>query len=108
MDRSYYGAIERGEFNLSVDTVLKLSAALDLQTAMPLAIIGVFAGIVGNLPSLGRGLQAILLGPVVAGLTGGLAALTVIALALTDDRKNRGQLVLPEADEGARHADRAD
>ncbi len=29
MDRSYYGAIERGEFNLSVDTVLKIAAALE-------------------------------------------------------------------------------
>ena len=28
MDRSYYGAIERGEFNLSVDTALKMAAAL--------------------------------------------------------------------------------
>jgi XRE family transcriptional regulator, regulator of sulfur utilization len=30
IDRSYYGAIERGEFNLSVDTVLKISAALEM------------------------------------------------------------------------------
>ncbi len=30
MDRSYYGAIERGEFNLSVDTVLKIAAALEM------------------------------------------------------------------------------
>ncbi len=29
-DRSYYGAIERGEFNLSVDTVLKIAAALEM------------------------------------------------------------------------------
>jgi transcriptional regulator with XRE-family HTH domain len=28
--RSYYGAIERGEFNLSVDTVLKIAAALEM------------------------------------------------------------------------------
>jgi len=30
MDRSYYGAIERDEFNLSVDTVLKIAAALEM------------------------------------------------------------------------------
>jgi transcriptional regulator with XRE-family HTH domain len=30
MDRSYYGAIERGEFNLSLDTVLKITAALEM------------------------------------------------------------------------------
>jgi len=30
IDRSYYGAIERGEFNLSVDTVLKIAAALEM------------------------------------------------------------------------------
>jgi transcriptional regulator with XRE-family HTH domain len=30
LDRSYYGAIERGEFNLSVDTVLKIAAALEM------------------------------------------------------------------------------
>jgi transcriptional regulator with XRE-family HTH domain len=30
MDRSYYGAIERGEFNLSVDTLLKIAAALEM------------------------------------------------------------------------------
>ena len=28
IDRSYYGAIERGEFNVSVDTVAKVAAAL--------------------------------------------------------------------------------
>ena len=31
IDRSYYGAIERGEFNLSVDTVLKIAAVLDFM-----------------------------------------------------------------------------
>ncbi len=30
LDRSYYGAIERGEFNVRVDTVLKIAAALEL------------------------------------------------------------------------------
>lgn len=29
MDRSYYGAIERGEFNVSVETLVKLARALD-------------------------------------------------------------------------------
>jgi hypothetical protein len=67
-----------------------------LQTAMPLAVIGIAAGIVGNLPSLGRSLPAILLGPVLAGLTGGLAALIVIALGLLDERPNRAQLILPK------------
>jgi hypothetical protein len=57
-----------------------------LQAAMPLAIVGVLAGIVGNLPSLGSPVQTILLGPVSAGLMGGLAALTVIALGLEEDR----------------------
>ncbi|HSZ13103.1 MAG TPA: helix-turn-helix transcriptional regulator [Solirubrobacteraceae bacterium] len=33
MDRSYYGAIERGEFNLSVDTVLKIAAALEMTAS---------------------------------------------------------------------------
>ncbi len=30
-DRSHYGAIERGEFNPSVDTVVKLAAALGIS-----------------------------------------------------------------------------
>jgi transcriptional regulator with XRE-family HTH domain len=30
LDRSYYGAIERGEFNLTVDTVSKIAAALGI------------------------------------------------------------------------------
>ncbi|HEV2973996.1 MAG TPA: helix-turn-helix transcriptional regulator [Solirubrobacteraceae bacterium] len=30
MDRSYYGAIERGEFNVSVDTVIKIATALEM------------------------------------------------------------------------------
>ncbi len=33
VDRSYYGAIERGEFNLTVDTILKVAAGLDLTAA---------------------------------------------------------------------------
>jgi transcriptional regulator with XRE-family HTH domain len=31
MDRSYYGAIERGEFNVSLDTLVKV--AVGLQTS---------------------------------------------------------------------------
>jgi transcriptional regulator with XRE-family HTH domain len=33
MDRSYYGAIERGEFNVSLETILKLAGALELPAA---------------------------------------------------------------------------
>jgi transcriptional regulator with XRE-family HTH domain len=33
IDRSYYGAIERGEFNLTVDTILKISLGLKLTLA---------------------------------------------------------------------------
>ena len=36
LDRSYYGAIERGEFNVSLDTIIKLARALD-TTASELA-----------------------------------------------------------------------
>jgi transcriptional regulator with XRE-family HTH domain len=31
IDRSYYGAIERGEFNVSLETILKLAGALDVS-----------------------------------------------------------------------------
>jgi transcriptional regulator with XRE-family HTH domain len=31
LDRSYYGAIERGEFNITMDTVSKVAAALALS-----------------------------------------------------------------------------
>ena len=30
IDRSYYGAVERGEFNLSVDTVIRIAVALEM------------------------------------------------------------------------------
>jgi transcriptional regulator with XRE-family HTH domain len=30
IDRSYYGAIERGEFNLTVDTLLKITDGLQI------------------------------------------------------------------------------
>ncbi len=33
IDRSYYGAIERGEFNLTVDTLLKVAAGLGISVA---------------------------------------------------------------------------
>lgn len=33
VDRSYYGAIERGEFNLTVDTIAKIAAGLDMSAA---------------------------------------------------------------------------
>jgi transcriptional regulator with XRE-family HTH domain len=33
MDRSNYGAIERGEFNVHLDTIVKIAAALDISAA---------------------------------------------------------------------------
>ncbi len=33
MDRSYYGAIERGEFNVSLDTIVKIADALGVSPA---------------------------------------------------------------------------
>ena len=33
MDRSYFGAIERGEFNVSLDTIVKLAAALGVRAS---------------------------------------------------------------------------
>ncbi len=33
IDRSYYGAIERGEFNLTVDTILKITASLRISVS---------------------------------------------------------------------------
>jgi transcriptional regulator with XRE-family HTH domain len=33
LDRANYGAIERGEFNVSVDTLVKLAAGLDVTVA---------------------------------------------------------------------------
>jgi DNA-binding XRE family transcriptional regulator len=33
IDRSYYGAIERGEFNLTVDTILKITAGLQMTAS---------------------------------------------------------------------------
>jgi transcriptional regulator with XRE-family HTH domain len=37
MDRSYYGAIERGEFNVTLDTIMKIAAALEVPAASLLA-----------------------------------------------------------------------
>jgi transcriptional regulator with XRE-family HTH domain len=31
IDRSYYGAIERGEFNVSLETMVKLAVGLDVR-----------------------------------------------------------------------------
>jgi transcriptional regulator with XRE-family HTH domain len=33
IDRSYYGAIERGEFNVTVDTLMTIAAGLDVPIA---------------------------------------------------------------------------
>lgn len=33
IDRSYYGAIERGEFNVSLDTIVKIAGALGVPAA---------------------------------------------------------------------------
>lgn len=33
IDRSYYGAIERGEFNVSLETIVKLAGALEVPAA---------------------------------------------------------------------------
>jgi len=33
IDRSYYGAIERGEFNVSLETIVRLAAGLDTTAA---------------------------------------------------------------------------
>jgi transcriptional regulator with XRE-family HTH domain len=33
LDRSYFGAIERGEFNVSLETIVKLATALEMTAA---------------------------------------------------------------------------
>lgn len=33
IDRSYYGAIERGEFNITVDTIMNIAAGLGVPAA---------------------------------------------------------------------------
>lgn len=37
MDRSYYGAVERGEFNLTIQTLLRIAAGLNVTAADLLA-----------------------------------------------------------------------
>jgi transcriptional regulator with XRE-family HTH domain len=34
IDRSYYGAIERGEFNVTLDTIVKIAGALEVPAAV--------------------------------------------------------------------------
>ena len=33
IDRSYYGAIERGEFNITMDTIMKIAAGLEMTAS---------------------------------------------------------------------------
>jgi transcriptional regulator with XRE-family HTH domain len=33
LDRSYYGAVERGEFNITIDTLLKITAGLGVRAS---------------------------------------------------------------------------
>jgi transcriptional regulator with XRE-family HTH domain len=33
IDRSYYGAVERGEFNVTVDTIMAIAVGLDVPAA---------------------------------------------------------------------------
>ena len=33
IDRSYFGAIERGEFNVSLGTIIKIAVGLDLRAS---------------------------------------------------------------------------
>ncbi len=33
LDRSYFGAIERGEFNVSLETIVKVATALEVTAA---------------------------------------------------------------------------
>lgn len=40
IDRSYFGAIERGEFNVTLDTIAKIAAALGVRPSRLLAKAG--------------------------------------------------------------------
>jgi transcriptional regulator with XRE-family HTH domain len=40
IDRSYYGAIERGEFNVTVDTLMTIAAGLDVPVAELFGLAG--------------------------------------------------------------------
>ena len=33
LDRSYFGAVERGEFNITMDTLLKIAAGLGIRAS---------------------------------------------------------------------------
>jgi transcriptional regulator with XRE-family HTH domain len=33
LDRSYYGAIERGEFNITIDTLMSIAKGLDVSAS---------------------------------------------------------------------------
>jgi len=33
LDRSYYGAVERGEFNITIDTLLKITTGLGVRAS---------------------------------------------------------------------------
>lgn len=33
LDRSYFGAVERGEFNITIDTLLKITAGLEVRAS---------------------------------------------------------------------------
>ena len=41
VDRSYYGAIERGQFNLSVDTIVKIAKGLGMSASALLERAGI-------------------------------------------------------------------
>jgi transcriptional regulator with XRE-family HTH domain len=38
VDRSYFGAIERGEFNISLDTIVKIAVGLDTKASALLVL----------------------------------------------------------------------
>jgi transcriptional regulator with XRE-family HTH domain len=40
LDRSYYGAIERGEFNVTIDTLVKIATALKMPASKVLERAG--------------------------------------------------------------------
>lgn len=50
-----------------------------MRTGTPLAIVGITAAVVGSLPDVHRGMQAFLLGYVIAGFGNALAALALLA-----------------------------
>jgi transcriptional regulator with XRE-family HTH domain len=40
LDRSFYGGIERGEFNVTLDTIMKIAGALGVSASMLFARAG--------------------------------------------------------------------